>query len=269
MLWLDGTALPDGCRLDRGLEFGDGLFETIAVVAGRPRLLERHLARLAAGCARLGIAAPPSDAVAAELARAAATPGTGVVKLILTRGEGGRGYAADAAAAPRRWLAALPARPRPAALARDGIAVRPLATRLAEQPLLAGLKHLNRLEQVLGRRELAAGPAAEEGLMLDVQGRLVCGTMTNVFAVIDSRLTTPALERAGVAGVVRGALIDAWRAAGTAVDVRDVDPAELDRASEVFVTNALVGVWPVARLGARALGPGPRAREAQAWVAEW
>lgn len=267
MLWQDGVPLPVAAQLDRGLEFGDGLFETIAVVAARPRLLDRHLARLADGCARLGIEAPAREALAAELGAAARLPGTGLLKLIVTRGAGGTGYAADAATRPRRWLAARPARVRPMAFAQDGVAVRLLATRLAEQPLLAGLKHLNRLEQVLARRELDAGPAVQEGLMLDVRGRLVCGTMTNVFAVIDNRLVTPSLERAGVAGVMRAALLAKWHAAATAVEVRDVAPAELDRASELFLSNALIGVWPVAALGPRRLAPGPYARQAQAWIA--
>jgi 4-amino-4-deoxychorismate lyase len=266
MLWLDGTALAAEARPDRGLEFGDGLFETIAVVDGRPRLLERHLARLAHGCARLGIAAPAAGPLRAELEAAARTPGTGLLKLIVTRGAGGTGYAADAALAPRRWLAAWPARPRPAAAAGEGVVLRELAVRLAEQPLLAGLKHLNRLEQVLARRELAAGAPAAEGLMLDVQGRPVCGTMSNVFAVLDNRLVTPSLERCGVAGVMRAALIDAWRAAGIAVEVRDVARAELEAASELFLSNALIGVWPVAALGGRRFAAGPYARQAQAWA---
>jgi len=266
MLWLDGVPLADALPLDRGLEFGDGLFETIAVADGRARLLARHLARLAAGCARLGIAAPPAATLAAELEAAARRPGTGLLKLIVTRGAGGSGYGADPAAPTRRWLAALPARARPAAWARDGVAVRLLETRLAEQPLLAGLKHLNRLEQVLARRELDGHPALQEGLLRDVRGRLVCGTMSNVFAVIDNRLVTPALERAGVAGVMRAALIEAWRAAGVAVTERDLEPAELDGASELFLTNALIGVWPVRALGARVLAPGRYAREGQAWA---
>jgi 4-amino-4-deoxychorismate lyase len=266
MLWRDGVPLAAEARLDRGVEFGDGLFETIAVVLARPRLLDRHLERLADGCARLGIEMPARDALVTELTAAARLPDTGLLKLIVTRGVGGTGYAAESAIRPRRWLQASPARPRPATYASDGVAVRLLATRLAEQPLLAGLKHLNRLEQVLARRELDDGPAVAEGLMLDVRGRLVCGTMTNVFLVIDNHLVTPSLHRAGVAGVMRAALIAAWRSAGTAVEVRDIAPTELDTASEVFLSNALIGVWPVAALGPRTLAPGRFARQAQAWI---
>ena len=268
MRWRDGQLLAAHEPIDRGLEFGDGLFETIAVVGGRPRLLEAHLARLALGCARLAIAAPAVATLRAEILRAAASPGTGVVKLIVTRGAGGSGYAAVEGAASRRYLQAQPPRLRPPEWAERGVAIRVCATRLAEQSLLAGLKHLNRLEQVLARAEWH-DPAIAEGLMLDVHGRLVCGTMSNVFIASDPEILTPALERAGVAGVMRGALIAAFRAAGLRVTERDVDPAELDAAHEVFLTNALIGAWPVRSLGARRWPAGPCARRAQAWVARW
>jgi 4-amino-4-deoxychorismate lyase len=253
---------------DRGLEFGDGVFETIAVVNGRLRLIEAHLGRLARGCARLGIAAPATDALRAELEAAARAPDTGVVKLIVTRGAGGSGYAARSGATPQRFVYALPARVRPAALARDGVRVRLCDTRLAEQPRLAGIKHLNRLEQVLARAEWSDAGVAE-GLMLDVHGRLVCGTMSNVFLVKDDALVTPSLERAGVEGVMRAALLAAFRSAGARIAVREVDAAELASASEIFLTNALIGAWPVADCGGRSLAPGPWVRRAQAWVDSW
>lgn len=268
MRWLDGQPLVGDAAPDRGLEFGDGLFETIAVAAGRPRLLEEHLRRLAAGCVRLAIAAPPVASLRAEIHEAAAVPGAGVVKLIVTRGAGGGGYAPRAGAPARRYLQALPPRVRPAEWAGHGVALRVCATRLAEQSVLAGLKHLNRLEQVLARAEWS-DPAIAEGLMLDVHGRLVCGTMSNVFIVIDQEIVTPSLERAGVAGVMRGALLAAFRADGARVTERDIAPAELAAASEVFVTNSLIGAWPARSLGTARWPAGPAARRAQAWAASW
>ncbi|MEI8298996.1 MAG: aminodeoxychorismate lyase [Pseudomonadota bacterium] len=268
MLWLDGEPLAAGAGLDRALEFGDGLFETIAVRDNRPRLLVRHLARLALGCERLGIAPQDPAVLKAEIARAARIPGVGVLKLIVSRGAGGRGYAADPLAPSRRWLALLTPRPRPARYAVDGVAVCTLTTRLAEQPLLAGIKHLNRLEQVLARRELDAASFAE-GLMLDISGRVICGTMSNVYALIEGRVVTPSLARAGVEGVMRAALLDAWRAAGTEVVVRDLWPTELAGASELLLSNALIGVWPVASLDGRPYAPGPVTRTAATWVESW
>lgn len=266
-LWIDGRPVAGAAPLDRGLEFGDGLFETIAVVAGRPRLVERHLARLAAGCGRLGIAPPDAAALAGEVAAAAAVPDAGLVKVVVTRGTGGTGYAA-VATPPRRYVLAAAARARPAAWWTDGVAVRRCALRLSEQPALAGLKHLNRLEQVLARREWA-DPAIAEGLLSDSHGRVVCGTMTNVFLAIGPRLVTPAVTRCGVAGVMRGAVLDALAGEGAAVEVRDVAWDEVAGASEAFLTNALVGAWPVRALDGRSLAPGPWARRVQALVAGW
>jgi 4-amino-4-deoxychorismate lyase len=267
-LWIDGARQAASTTLDRGLEFGDGLFETMAVHGGRVRLLDRHLERLYAGAARLGIAAPADATLREEIARAAAEPGCGVLKLIVTRGAGGHGYRAESGPAPRRWLAALSPRTRPASWPQAGVVARICATRLAEQPLLAGLKHLNRLEQVLARREWS-DPEVAEGLMLDVHGRLVCGTMSNVFLVVNGTVVTPLLARCGVAGVMRAAVLAALRAAGSAVAERDVDLAEVAAASEVFLSNALIGAWPVRRLEAWQGAPGPVVRRVQAWVEAW
>lgn len=267
MHWIDGTPAPD-LAPDRGLEFGDGLFETIAVVDGRLRLVDRHLARLAHGAGVLGIALPPVAVLRAELEAAARTDGTGVVKLIVTRGAGGQGYAPATAAPSRRHVLARPARQRPAAWSTDGVAVRLCELRLAEQPRLAGLKHLNRLEQVLARAEWQ-DPDIAEGLMLDAHGRLVGGTMSNVFVVVGGRLVTPALDRAGIRGVMRSALLDAFAEAGEVVVARDLWPEELATASEVFLSNALIGVWPVRRLGELAWPVGAAARRAAAWIRTW
>lgn len=112
-------------------------------------------------------------------------------------------------------------------------------------------------------------PDIAEGLLRDVHGRVVCGTMTNVFAVRDGTLVTPSLARCGVAGVMRGAVRDALAATGLRVEERDVAPVELESADEVFLTNALIGAWPVRRLGEREYAPGPVVRRVQSLIAEW
>jgi 4-amino-4-deoxychorismate lyase len=261
--WIDG-ARADAMPVPwSGLEQGDGVFETMAVVGGRVRLLERHLARLATGCARLALPLPDHARLRSELATAAAVPGAGVVKLIVARGR--PGGAVDGAT---RLLYAAGPRQRPPAWWSEGVIVHLCALRLAPVPELAGLKHLSRLELRLARAEWT-DPSVAEGLLQDVHGAVLCGTMTNVFAVVDSRLVTPDTARGGVAGVMRAALLDAWRAAGRAVQVRELRAAELERAGEIFLTNALVGAWPVRRLGEREFAPGPAVREAQAYVAGW
>jgi 4-amino-4-deoxychorismate lyase len=237
-----------------------GVFETLAVVDAEPRLLRRHLARLLQGCRRLGLSEPPEDVLAAEIAEQAAIPGTGVVKCIVAK------IPAEGPDSDTRWsVHAEPPRLRPAKWAHDGVSTVTCHTRLRIEPELAGLKLLDRRAQVLARQEWTADSIAE-GLMLDAEGRLVCGTMTNVYAVIDGVICTPAIVRCGVAGVMRGLLLEAWRASGQPALIRDMQPTELTVAREVFLSNALIGVWPVRALDGRPIPVGPIARAAGAWA---
>jgi 4-amino-4-deoxychorismate lyase len=158
-----------------------------------------------------------------------------------------------------------PPRLRPAEWARDGVSIMTCRTRLRIEPRLAGLKLLDRQLQVRARQEWRAESIAE-GLMLDAEGRLIAGTMTNVYAVIDGVICTPSIVRCGVAGVMRALLLDAWRASGQSTLIRDMQPAELTAAREIFLTNALIGVWPVRALDGRPIPLGPIAREASALI---
>ncbi len=224
---------------DRGAAYGDGLFETVLVRDGRPRLWDEHLARLARGCHVLGLPLPAEHRLAAPLAEA--PPGLAVLKLMLTRGSGGRGYRAPATPEPRlRWQLA----PFTPAVARwqEGVRVRHCALRLGIQPRLAGLKHLNRLENVLARAEWDDDEVAE-GLLCDSDGRLVEATAMNLFWRRAGLLETPRLDRCGVAGTLREALIER-------LEVREVDilPEALEAAEAVWLGNSVQGVWPVTRL---------------------
>jgi len=236
-----------------------GVFETLAAIDGQPRLLARHLARLKEGCRRLGWAQPPESQLAARIHATAATPGTGVVKVIVAGG------AAAARDTPHWSVAAEPPRRRPAEWARAGVCIITCRTRLPVAPDLAGLKLLDRAAQVQARREWTAETIAE-GLMLDGDGRLVSGTMTNVYAVIDGVISTPSITRCGVAGVMRAALLDGWRSDGQAPLIRDMAPGELRAASEIFLSNALIGVWPVRALDGHTFPVGPVTRAASAWI---
>lgn len=255
----------DACvsALDRGLAYGDGLFETILFVANRAPLWQRHMTRLAEGCRRLGLEAPDAVRLAQECARTATGMAQAVVRITLTRGVGARGYAAASGMSMTRIVAAFPPPPPRADWYARGMRVRLCETRLATQPLLAGIKHLNRLEQVIARAEWDDA-AIDEGLMCDADGHVIGATAANLFAVIDGRLVTPALDRCGVAGVMRAELL-----ARTPVAVRDIDLEELHEADEVFLTNALRGIVPVAMLDARCWSPGPLTRDLMARTREW
>jgi 4-amino-4-deoxychorismate lyase len=260
--WIDGRTAESLPVSDRGLAYGDGLFETIGIRRAQPRLLERHLARLGVGCARLSI---PFDEslVRGELLAFAAEVGEGVAKLILTRGDGPRGYAAPQSARPRRILQSGPAPTYPGAHAEQGVRLFPCTTRLAEQPLLAGLKHLNRLEQVLARSEWQ-DPSYAEGLLRDTSGRVIEGVFSNLLLVKDGQLLSAELSRCGVAGVMRAELLAWAEQAGIPLRVRDLEYAELLEADEVLLCNSQYGVWPVRALDSRDWPVGPLTRKLQA-----
>lgn len=260
--WVDGTLAAAINLHNRGLAYGDGLFETFAVRKGQPSLLDEHMARLALGCQRLSIATDVA-LVADEVRRYAAQLGEGVAKLILTRGDSQRGYAPASGVVARRILQASPLPIYPAEHAELGVRLFMCQTRLGEQPLLAGLKHLNRLEQVLARSEWQGGEYAE-GLMRDGQGRLIEGVYSNLFLVKQGTLLTAKLDRCGVAGVMRAALLARAKLMNIPVQVRDLAFDELGQADEAFVCNSVYGIWPVRTAGALNWLPGPLTRTLQA-----
>nr|WP_148254819.1 aminodeoxychorismate lyase [Aidingimonas lacisalsi] len=224
---------------DRGLAYGDGLFETLLVRDGVPVLWEAHLARLERGCHRLGIPMPEPSTLASVPGRTGS--GLNVLKLIVTRGSGGRGYSPPGVPEPRwRWQSA-PFAPQ-TSYWREGVRVRLCDWRLSLQPALAGLKHLNRLENVMARREWSDVSIAE-GLVCDTQDRLVEATSMNVFWRLAGRLETPGLDEAGVAGTLREALL-----AEHAITEVQREPAALLQAEAVWLGNSVQGLWPVIQL---------------------
>ncbi len=229
---------------DRGLLYGDGLFETLTFRAGRALAWEQHMQRLRLGCQRLGIPAPDPGLLHAEMRQLCRQAELAVLKIIITRGSGGRGYPPPADCLPTRILCRHPWPDYPPQLTRDGIQLRLCDYRLPANPMLAGIKHLNRLDQVLARAEWD-DPGIREGLMLDAQGRLIEGTMSNVFIVESGRLLTPALDRAGVAGIVRGEILEWARSRQFPHELVDLPVARLEKADCVFVCNSLIGIWPV------------------------
>ena len=241
--WVNGQPADSLALADRGLAYGDGLFETLKVQGGRAVLLERHLARLQEGCQRLKIPCDMSI-LRGELLEYMQQLGDGVCKLIRTRGVGQRGYGLPDPCVPQRILQASAVPQWPAAHQQQGIQLFACQLRLSEQPLLAGLKHLNRLEQVLARAEWS-DPTYAEGVLLDAQDRVVDGVFSNIFIVHKQQLLTPALHRCGVAGVMRAELLARAAAVGIDVLVRDISLQDLLQADEVFTCNSLYGIWPV------------------------
>lgn len=259
--WVNGQPADSLALADRGLAYGDGLFETLKVQGGRAVLLERHLARLQEGCQRLKI---PCDMLVLrnELLEYMQQLGDGVCKLIVTRGAGQRGYGLPDPCVPQRILQASAVPQWPAAHQQQGIQLFACQLRLSEQPLLAGLKHLNRLEQVLARAEWS-DPTYAEGVLLDAQDRVVDGVFSNIFIVHKQQLLTPALHRCGVAGVMRAELLERAAAVGIEVLVRDISLQDLLQADEVFTCNSLYGIWPVRAYAAQRWPIGAMTRKLQ------
>jgi 4-amino-4-deoxychorismate lyase len=242
--------------LDRGMHYGDGLFETMMARGGVIRFVSLHRARLAAGCARLRItmAQEPLWEQASALAH---QHGNAVLKLLVTRGSmTQRGYGISGGEQGRSLLFAYPA-PDSASQPSD-VSVISLQANWGENAALAGIKHCNRLEQVLARMELRAD--VFEGLMGSSSGRLISGTMSNVFLDTEAGLVTPSLQLCGIAGVMRAVVLREAAAMGIAVRVADLPLAALDTCNGMFLTNVRLGVLPVTRLNGRALAVSDVAR---------
>lgn len=228
---------------DRGFQYGDGLFETALLINGRVRFIDAHCKRLFSGCARLGIAPPDRQTLLREIAQVTSDADRGVLKIIVTRGAGGRGYRPSGAMSSNRVVALHPFNPAP----HGALRLRWCDIRLGRNARLAGIKHLNRLEQVLAQSEWREGEA-DEGVMLDTEGEVICATSANVFVVREGALVTPDLRFSGVLGVMRAQVIEAARKLRLAVSEEPLWPHDLETASEVFITNAVRGIRSVASL---------------------
>lgn len=240
---------------DRGLLYGDGAFRSFRALQGKPLHWPLHYQKLQHDCVVLGIACPDFNLLSAELNDLLLDHPNGVAKLIVTRGQGKRGYAPPADAEPTHiWdVSSRPAYPED--WSEHGVRARFCQMRLSEQPRLAGVKHLNRLENVLAAAEWSNTEPSDadvaEGLLMDAAGNVIEGIRTNLFLVSRGKLMTPDLSRCGVAGVQRDRVI-AWAAQyGLPLQVRNVGLGEAMDADELFVVNSVIGVWPIRELDQR------------------
>jgi 4-amino-4-deoxychorismate lyase len=247
--WIDGAAVNSLPADDRGLQYGDGLFETILVRGGKPRFVEAHLARLALGCTRLAIPFTAQRELRSEIADACAqAPALAILKIVVTRGSAlRRGYVPDGREIPRRVLTLSQSGPLPESV-RDGVSMVVASARLGDNPLLGGIKHLSRIENVMAA-EQARAAGAFDALLTGADGRLVSGAMSNLFVLRAGVLQTPPVDRAGVAGVMRGIVLRECACLDIAIAEHHLMPGDLHSADEAFITNARIGVVPVRRVG--------------------
>ena len=250
MILINGQAVVNVAASDRAVQFGDGCFTTARLWQGKVVMPEAHLRRLREACHRLLIQHVDWDALRQEMMMAAATQNEGVIKVILSRGSGGRGYSASGCEQPTRIvsLSAYPAHYHQ--LRQTGARLALSAIKLGRNPLLAGIKHLNRLEQVLIRTELEQ-TGADETLVLDTEGQLVECCAANLFWRCKEQVFTPVLSDSGVNGILRQWVIGTLQQQGTPVSEVRVPPDVLAEADEVLITNALMPILPVSQIGNR------------------
>jgi len=249
---------------DRGFQYGDGLFETIEVLNGIPVFLNQHLQRLSKGCKKLLIPIPDIEIFrkeAFQLAQSSASK-QAVLKLIVTRGSGGRGYRQPEIIHPTRLFSLHPFPDYPESYKQQGINIRFCNTRLGINPTLSGIKHMNRLEQVVARSEWNSSEI-QEGLMLDINGNIIEGTMSNIFLVKENILYTPTIEQCGVEGIVRNIVISEAQKNQVYIVEKTLSKEDIKSADELFVTNSIIGIWPVKQLEEQRYAIGPLTQHLQ------
>lgn len=232
---------------ERGFAYGDGVFRTLLARDGIPVNWQRHYRKLHDDCAALGIACPRQEVLLDDIRRLASGDAQAVVKLVVTRGESRRGYAPVPGATPTRVVMKSPLPHYPEEYYTQGVHLYLCQTRLAIQPRLAGIKHLNRLENVLARMEWDDAEHAE-GLLLDMSGHVIECTASNVFLREGDNLVTPDLSDCGVAGVTRERILELAVSLGLRPQVGRRTLEELLQADEVLLCNSVFGMWQVRAL---------------------
>jgi len=248
--WIDGVTGSSVPVDDRGLQYGDGIFETILVRAGRPRFLEAHRERMRRGLGQLGIQFQATEELLGEIGRAAAmAPPLAILKIIITRGSTNRrGYAPAGFVQARRIVSLWETTALEREVMEKGVILRIARLRLPQTSAFPGIKHLNRLENVMAAAEGIDLPSYES-LLLDTGDHLVSGISCNVFIVKSGMLLTPPVDRVGVAGVMRGIVLRESAALGIAAREQALGMDDVAGADGIFITNVRIGVVQAQRVG--------------------
>jgi 4-amino-4-deoxychorismate lyase len=234
--------------LDRGFAYGDGVFRTIKVINGLPEHWPMHYQTLFADCSAIGIVCPSADTFISDFKKIFdADEFSAVVKIIVTRGEGERGYNPPAITTPMRVMIKSSMPDYPEVNFSEGVVLHLCDTRIAHQPKLAGIKHLNRLDNVLARMEWH-DPKVAEGVMLDMEGNVIECTAANIVARYGDTLITPKLDQCGVAGITRKQILAHAKRLELNTAIERMNLKDLHSADEVIICNSLFGAWQVREL---------------------
>ena len=232
---------------DRGLLYGDGIFRTLLLRAGKLQQWSRHYSKLLKDCAAIKLPCPSEATLRDDLAVLTAKVQDAVVKVMITRGVATRGYTPPSTPSITRILSLSSIPSFPESFASSGVHLHLCQLRLSSQPYLAGVKHLNRMENVLAASEWA-DPEIAEGLLLDEAGNVIEGVRSNIFMIKNNEIITPDLSHSGVAGVQRERIIDLASKHAMVCKIKNISLAELLQADEIFLTNSVIGLWPVRKV---------------------
>ncbi len=233
---------------DRGFQYGDGVFETLAYRKGKLEFLDQHLARLQLGCQTLAIPFEQIDSLLEEIELVVASlENDAVIKVIVTRGSGGRGYRASSDICPTRIVSSHAYPEYPKSHYISGVTLRYCQHKLSQNQKLAGIKHLNRLDQVIARNEWS-DESIHEGLMLDQDDHVIEGTMSNLFILLDGVVVTSPITSSGIKGVIRTEILATLERLSIPYNEKFISKNDVNNASEVFVSNSVIGIWPVTNI---------------------
>ena len=253
--WFNGGVPPPSLVFSRGLHYGDGVFRTLLKNDFELLDFDEHFDKLANDAAALDLMPHAVEILRQEAQGISDGIARCVIKLMLVRAASGRGYRAKGRDSDRIVLR-YPAPAWPARHWEQGISAIRSPVQLPRQPDLAGIKHLNRLENVLASRDWPEG--IEEAILCDCDGSPVCGSRTNLFWLKEQTLHTPATDRCGVAGLMRDKVLAIATRLRLQAKIVRASWQELLDADEAFVCNSLIGIWPLQRLQRREWkSPGP------------
>jgi 4-amino-4-deoxychorismate lyase len=264
----DATISP----FDRGFAYGDGVFRTLVMRDGQPEHWPQHYQKLVADCAAINIVCPSAELLMSDLQQLFLPDDeVAVAKIIITRGEGNRGYTPPAITAPMRVVTKSPMPEYPETRFTDGVNLIVCETRLAAQPLLAGIKSLNRLENVLARMEWNEHTFNDiviaEGILLDANDNVIECTAANIFARFSNTLITPSLTQCGIAGITRQRIIDLAHTLSLKTAIENFSLEKLLMADEVIICSSLYGAFQVKTVQEKAIKTGALAANIRAALA--
>jgi len=245
---VNGEVTTSISALDRGVMYGQCVFETIAVSNGQACLLDEHLQRLKRGAGLLAIEYD-QGLLNAEITKFIAGVSRAVLRVNVTIGEGGRGYLSPSNPKPTRILSLHEYPEYPDSYTAEGIELGLADIRLSHQPMLAGIKHGNRLEQIIARSQWQNG--WHEALVMDVDSNVIEATQSNVFIVSAGVMITPCLKHSGVAGVMRDCILKLAKDMNIPVEIKPISVDDVSRADAVFLSNSVIGLWPVKKFKER------------------